>query len=81
MAELTDQQRHLQQVIEQQNQLISDINQLQAQIDSKRQMAVKLQGVMEYLTELGTTLPEPEEAPVESPVEEDTSGKGFAEEA
>ena len=73
MAELTEQQQHLQNVVSQQNTLIAEINELGAQADSKRQQAVKLQGIMEYLNELGVTLPEPEEAPAEA----DTSGSGF----
>jgi len=78
MAELTDQQQHLQNVVSQQNQLIAEINELGAQADAKRQQAVKLQGIMEYLNELGVTLPEPEpEAVAEAPAEEDTAGKGF----
>ena len=84
MAELTEQQQHLQNVVSQQNQIIAEINELGAQADAKRQQAVKLQGIMEYLSELGVTLPEPEavaEVPAEAPAEEDTAGKGFAKEA
>ena len=80
MAELTEQQQHLQNVVSQQNTLIAEINELGAQADAKRQQAVKLQGIMEYLNELGVTLPEPE-AVAEAPAEEDTAGKGFAKEA
>ena len=76
MAELTEQQQHLQNVVSQQNQLVAEINELGAQADAKRQQAVKLQGIMEYLSELGVTLPEPE-AVAEAPAEEDTAGKGF----
>ncbi len=79
MAELTEQQKHLQSVVEQQNALISEINVLNQQVDNKRQLAVKLQGVMEYLNEVGVKLPEPEET--EAPAEGDTAGKGFADEA
>ena len=81
MAELTEQQQHLQNVVSQQNQLVAEINELGAQADAKRQQAVKLQGIMEYLSELGVTLPEPEAVAEEAPVEEDTEGKGFAKEA
>ena len=81
MAELTEQQQHLQNVVSQQNQIIAEINELGAQADAKRQQAVKLQGIMEYLNELGVTLPEPEAVAEEAPVEEDTAGKGFAKEA
>ena len=77
MAELTEQQQHLQNVVSQQNTLIAEINELGAQADAKRQQAVKLQGIMEYLSELGVTLPEPEAVAEEAPVEEDTAGKGF----
>ena len=76
--ELTEQQQHLQSVISQQNTLIAEMNQLQETVDAKRQQAVKLQGIMEYLNELGVTLPEPE-LPSTDESEEDTAGKGFAE--
>ena len=49
MAELTEQQKHLQSVLEQQQTLIAEINTLEAQVRSKREMAVKLQGIAEYL--------------------------------
>ena len=77
--ELTEQQQHLQNVISQQNTLIAEMNQLQNEVDAKRQRAVKLQGIMEYLTELGVSLPEPEEPVTEAAEEGDTAGKGFAE--
>ena len=77
--ELTEQQQHLQNVISQQNTLIAEMNQLQSEVDAKRQQAVKLQGIMEYLTELGVSLPEPEEPVTEAPEESGTAGKGFAE--
>jgi len=68
---MTDQQQHLQQVLEQQQTLIAEINELTSQVDNKRQMAVKLQGVREYLEQLGVELPkeeEPEETDGTSPV-------------
>ena len=66
MAELTEQQKHLQSVIEQQNTLAQEVQQLNAALDSKRSMYTKLQGVREYLEQTGVTLPEPEaEAPAE----------------
>ena len=66
MAELTEQQKHLQSVLEQQQTLISEINTLEAQAKSKREMAVKLQGIAEYLNGIGVKLPEPEEAAPET---------------
>ena len=62
MAELTEQQKHLQSVLEQQQTLISEINTLEAQARTKREMAVKLQGIAEYLNGIGVKLPEPETA-------------------
>ena len=60
MAELTEQQKHLQSVLEQQQTLIAEINTLEAQVRSKREMAVKLQGIAEYLNGIGVKLPEAE---------------------
>ena len=59
---LTDQQNHLQQVIEQQKNLVAEIQSLNAQVENKRNMATKLQGIAEYLDGLGVKLPEPEAA-------------------
>ena len=59
---MTDQQNHLKQVLEQQKGLIEEINALNSQITSKREMAVKLQGIAEYLDQIGVKLPVEEEA-------------------
>ena len=59
---MTDQQTHLKQVLEQQKGLIEEINALNSQITSKREMAVKLQGIVEYLDQIGVKLPTEEEA-------------------
>jgi len=57
---LTDQQNHLQQVVEQQKNLVAEIQSLNSQVENKRNMATKLQGIAEYLDGLGVKLPEPE---------------------
>ena len=67
MAELTEQQKHLQSVLEQQQTLVSEINTLESQARSKREMAVKLQGIVEYLGGIGVELPKEEEAAAETP--------------
>ena len=67
MAELTEQQTHLQSVIDQQNTLAQEVQQLNAALESKRSMFTKLQGVREYLEQTGVTLPKEEEA--EAPAE------------
>ena len=67
MAELTEQQTHLQSVIQQQQTLSQEVQQLNTALDSKRSLFTKLQGVREYLEQTGVTLPEPEaEAPAEA---------------
>jgi len=65
----TDQQNHLKQVAEQSNTLVSEINQLEAQAKSKREMLMKLQGIAEYLDGLGVKLPTEEEAAAEAAAE------------
>ena len=67
MAELSEQQKHLQSVLEQQQTLVSEINTLESQARSKREMAVKLQGIVEYLGGIGVELPKEEEAAEETP--------------
>ena len=59
---MTDQQQHLEQVLEQQKSLVNEINEMNTQVESKRQMAIKLQGVREYLEQLGVELPKEDEA-------------------
>ena len=58
----TEQQNHLKQVAEQSNTLVSEINSLEAQAKSKRELLMKLQGIAEYLDGLGVKLPTEEEA-------------------
>ena len=67
MAELSEQQKHLQSVLEQQQTLVSEINTLESQARSKREMAVKLQGIVEYLGGIGVELPKEEDAAAEAP--------------
>ena len=61
MAEqLTEQQGHLQSILSQQKDLANEINQLNAQLNSKKELFNKTQGVVEYLQTIGVKLPEPE---------------------
>ena len=64
---MTEQQQHLQSAIQQQNTLLNEIQNLQQQIDSKKQLAVKAQGIIEYLDQIGVKLPEAEETTEEAP--------------
>ncbi len=66
MAELSEQQGHLKSILSQQQELANEINQLQAQLQSKKELFNKTQGVVEYLSTIGVTLPESEESAEET---------------
>ena len=68
--EVTDHQTHLKSVTEQAQGLVTEINQLEAQAKSKRDMLLKLQGIIEYLQQTGVELPKEVPAPPELPVTE-----------
>ena len=68
MAELSEQQGHLKSILSQQQELANEINQLQAQITSKKELFQKTQGVVEYLSTIGVKLPE-----ADAPAEETTT--------
>lgn len=61
---MTEQQQHLKAALDQQTALIDEIQKLNNALNSKRELATKLQGVIEYLTGVGVSLP-PEELPQE----------------
>ena len=70
----TEQQNHLKSVVEQSQTLVNEINQLEGQAKSKREMLLKLQGIIEYLQQTGVELPKEEEAASEVvPSETETS--------
>ena len=69
MAELSEQQGHLQSILAQQKDLANEINQLNAQLTSKKELFNKTQGVVEYLSTIGVKLPEPEESTPEAKTE------------
>ena len=64
----TEQQNHLKSVTEQAQSLVNEINQLEGQAKAKRDMLLKLQGIIEYLQQTGVQLPkDEEEVPVVTP--------------
>ena len=64
----TEQQNHLKSVTEQAQNLVNEINQLEGQAKQKREMLLKLQGIVEYLQQTGVELPkDEEEVPVVTP--------------
>ena len=66
--ELTDHQTHLKSVTEQAQGLINEIQELETQAKSKRDMLLKLQGIIEYLQQTGVELPKEVPAPPQPPV-------------
>lgn len=58
---MTEQQEHLSNLLSQRESLIKEINTLQSQSSEKRNLLLKVEGVLEYLTAIGVTLPTPEE--------------------
>ena len=64
---MTDQplhQVHLQSAQQQQQQLLGEIQELNKQVEVKKELVLKVQGVIEYLTQLSST-DIPQDMPVE----------------
>ena len=71
MAELTEQQAHLSSLLNQRSELVAEINDLNSQAAAKRELVLRSLGAIEYLQQIGVTLPEPEaEAAAEGEVPE-----------
>ena len=66
--ELTEQQTHLKNLLEQRKDLESALT-------KNRELYLKVQGAIEYLTQVGVTLPEPEPE-VETEVVEEVAEEG-----
>ena len=66
--ELTDHQTHLKSVTEQAQGLVNEIQGLESQAKNKRDMLLKLQGIIEYLQQTGVELPKEVPAPPQPPV-------------
>ena len=62
---MTEQQNHLAGLLEQRQTIVNEINELNAQVSAKRELVLRAQGAIEYLQQVGVTLPEPEAAPAE----------------
>tara|TARA_B100000212_G_scaffold60192_1_gene40626 strand:+ start:700 stop:912 length:213 start_codon:yes stop_codon:yes gene_type:complete len=52
MTQVSQHQLHLDSAIEQQKQLLNEIQELQTQISNKREIVLKVQGVIEYLQQV-----------------------------
>ena len=57
---MTEQQNHLAGLLEQRQTIVNEINELNAQVSAKRELVLRAQGAIEYLQQVGVTLPEPE---------------------
>ena len=65
---MTEQQQHLKDLLERRASIQGELEKIQGQMTVQRELFLKIQGIIEYLTQIGVTLPE--EAPAEEPVEE-----------
>ena len=69
---MTEQQQHLNDLLQKREILQKELEGLQVQMNSKRELFLKVQGIIEYLTQIGVTPPEqpkqetPEEVSPES---------------
>ena len=62
---MTEQQNHLASLLEQRQTLVNEINELNNQAAAKRELVLRASGAVEYLQQIGVTLPEGEAAPAE----------------
>ena len=53
---MTEQQDHLKNLLTQQKDLAKEVQELQEQIEAKRQTFFKVQGAIEYLNQIGVEL-------------------------
>ena len=73
LSKMTDAQTHLKSAIEQRDAIVQEIQELNTKVASKRELGLKVQGIIEYLEQTGVKLPEEAEAPAaeaEAPAEE-----------
>ena len=74
---MSEQQTHLKSALEQRESILKEIQELNTQITTKRELGLKVQGIIEYLEQTGVTLEEEtEEAPAESAPTEVVEGEG-----
>tara|TARA_B100000424_G_scaffold235434_1_gene199835 strand:+ start:1123 stop:1383 length:261 start_codon:yes stop_codon:yes gene_type:complete len=62
MAEMTEQQTHLASLLKQREDIVGEINDLNSQIASKRELLLRTLGALEYLQQIGIELPKEEES-------------------
>ncbi len=57
---MSEQQDHLSNLLAQRQTLVSEINDLNSKASAKRELLLRASGAIEYLQQIGVTLPEPE---------------------
>ena len=68
---MTEQQNHLRELLKQAEEIKVEINNLNAQAQAKKDLLLRALGAIEYLQQIGVTLPEEgEAAPASEAVEE-----------
>ena len=67
LLKMTDAQTHLKSAIEQRDAIVNEISELNKQINTKRELGLKVQGIIEYLEQTGVKLPEEEAPAAEEP--------------
>ena len=74
---MTEQQQHLANLLEQRDALRSDLEKLQETTGNRKELFFKVQGAIEYLTQIGVELPEsePEVEVAETEVVEESAPK------
>ena len=74
---MTEQQQHLANLLEQRDALRSDLEKLQETAGNRKELFFKVQGAIEYLTQIGVELPEsePEAEVAETEVVEEPAPK------
>ena len=76
---MTEQQQHLASLLTQRKELRDQFDTLESDKESTKNLLLKVQGAIEYLNQIGVTLPEPEvteEAQEEAEITEEPSEEG-----
>jgi len=72
---MNEQQFHLSNLLKQRDSIGNEINDLQEGINKRREVFFKVQGAIDYLTQIGVTVPPAEESSTQAPeaAEEETA--------
>ena len=69
MTQNSQHQTHLESAIEQQKQLLNEIQELNVQVSNKKEVVLKVQGVIEYLQQVTAVADDPAPTEVVTPEE------------